>query len=77
MTVKAKTGTGDGATVTMIPPRGTWSPRQVLDYARQMELGEVIVVGWGERGLAVHASATTRAQALWLLEQARLEVLGV
>lgn len=58
--------------VLRFPPSSTLTVDQALDSARQCGLGDVLIVGATEDGhLITRSSRMTRAEALWLIEQAR------
>ena len=67
----------DRPAVPMLPPSRSWSTGQALDYARQEELDEVLIVGSSDGALVVRSSAMSTADAVFLLEKAMRYALDV
>lgn len=68
--------------VVALPATTTMTPHQALSsalsFADNDNLKEVLVVGFdGDGDLLVRSSRMTNSNALWLIEQARLYVLGL
>lgn len=58
--------------VLRFPPSSTLTVDQALDSAKQRGPKDVVVVGVTEDGdLITRSSRMTRAEALWIIEQAR------
>jgi hypothetical protein len=65
-------------TVTKLPAATTYTVEQALDDAKQMNLNDVLILGYDEHDtLAVRSSRMTREQALVLIKLGELHTLGV
>ncbi len=64
--------------ITKLPPSTTFTVDQALDDAKQMNLNDVLILGYDEHDtLAVRSSRMTREQALFLIKLGELHTLGV
>jgi hypothetical protein len=64
-------------TVTKLPAATTYTVEQALDDAKQMNLNDVLILGYDEHDtLAVRSSRMTREQALVLIKLGELHTLG-
>lgn len=60
------------ATVISLPASTNFKPEQALHSALQLDLSDVLVIGYDADGvLLVRSSHMTCAEALWLLEKAK------
>lgn len=58
-------------------PHHRMTVQQVLEYLLRNPPEDILVVGYDENGDLVHySSKMTRAEALWLLEQSKINCLG-
>jgi hypothetical protein len=62
--------------VTSLPATTTFTVEQALASAGQLNLSDVMVIGYEDSELVVRSSRMDRKDALWLLEVARLWVLS-
>ena len=64
--------------VTKLPPSTTFTVDQALDDAKQMQLNDVLILGYDKNdALFVRSSRMTREQGLLLMELGKLFSLGV
>ena len=64
--------------VTKLPPSTTFTVDQALDNAKQMQLNDVLILGFDENdALYVRSSRMTREQGLFLIELGKLHSLGI
>jgi hypothetical protein len=64
--------------VTKLPAATTYTVVQALDDAKQMNLNDVLILGYDENDtLVVRSSRMTREQALFLIKLGELHTLGV
>jgi hypothetical protein len=64
--------------VTKLPAATTYTAVQALDDAKQMNLNDVLILGYDENDtLVVRSSRMTREQALFLIKLGELHTLGV
>ena len=64
--------------VTKLPPSTTFTVDQALDDAKQMQLNDVLILGYDENDvLFVRSSRMTREQGLFLIELGKLYSLGI
>lgn len=64
--------------VKAFPAHSRLTVQQALGVASELELTDVLLVGYNEEGaLVIRSSEMTRETALWLLEKAKLHTLGV
>jgi hypothetical protein len=62
----------NSAKVVELPASTSFKPEQALHSALQLDLTDVLTIGYDADGvLAVRSSQMTRADALFLVEQAR------
>lgn len=62
--------------VSRLPMSDTYTPEQALDAAKALEPTDVVVLGYdAEEDMIMVGSRMTRAETLWLLEQARCYLL--
>lgn len=65
------------AEIKHLPPSSHMSVEQALESAKDAGICSVLVIGESEEGtLITRSSKLTRAEALWLVELARDNILG-
>jgi len=62
--------------VIALPASTNFTPEQALASAASLDLSDVLVVGYLEGELVVRSSRMTRAEALFLLENAKAWALS-
>ena len=63
--------------VTKLPPSTTFTVDQALDAAKQMQLNDVLILGYDKNdALFVRSSRMTRAEALFLVELGKIHTMG-
>lgn len=58
-----------------LPASTSFTPEQALASASTLDLSDVLVIGYENDVLVIRSSRMTCAEALWLLEKARLWAL--
>jgi hypothetical protein len=63
--------------ITKLPPSTTFTVDQALDDVKQMQLTDVLILGYDEDdALIVRSSRMTRAEALFLIELGKIHTMG-
>lgn len=63
--------------VSNLPPSSFFTPEQALHSARNENLESVLILGYDEKeSLVILTSRIERKDALWLLEEAKLYIMG-
>lgn len=64
--------------ITKLPPSATFTVDQALDDVKQMQLTDVLILGYDEDdALIVRSSRMTRAEALFLIELGKMHTMGI
>lgn len=66
--------------ITRLPESTNWTPEQVLEHAKTLDLESLVVLGFHKITDDVEILTSrklTNKDALWLVEQARLDILRV
>lgn len=62
-------------TVIALPASTNFKPEQALQSALQLDMSDVLVIGYVDGELVTRSSHMTRAEALWLIEKAKQWVM--
>ena len=63
------------AEILSLPASVNFNPQQALDSAKKFNFSDVMIIGYEDGDLVIRSSRLSRAEALWLLECAKLHAM--
>jgi len=63
------------ADVLVLPGSTSYTPVQALDSAKKFNFSDVMIIGYEDGDLIIRSSRLSRAEALWMLECAKIHAM--